>query len=107
MNFALILFVLLVLPGRYYAVDVLKFRKLRAWDAKDPWWVEWGASFFPVILIVFVLRSFLVRAIQDSLRLNDSDAAGGRLHPRQQIYLWHTPAGDQQEDHQHRSAAAR
>lgn len=59
MNFALILFVLLVLTGALYALDVLKFRKLRAKDGKEPLWVEWGASFFPVILIVFVLRSFL------------------------------------------------
>ena len=59
MNFALILFVLLVLTGVLYAVDRLHFRKLRAADAKEPLWVEWGASFFPVILIVFVLRSFL------------------------------------------------
>jgi signal peptidase I len=59
MNFALILFVLLVVTGVLYALDVAKFRKLRAKDAKEPLWVEWGASFFPVILIVFVLRSFL------------------------------------------------
>lgn len=59
MNFALILFVLLVITGILYAVDVLKFRKLRPTNAKEPLWVEWGASFFPVILIVFVLRSFL------------------------------------------------
>lgn len=60
MNFALILFVLLVVTGVLYAIDVLKFRKLRARDAKEPLWVEWGASFFPVILVVFVLRSFVV-----------------------------------------------
>jgi signal peptidase I len=59
MNFALILLVLTVVTGVLYAVDVLKFRKLRAKNAKEPLWVEWGASFFPVILIVFVLRSFL------------------------------------------------
>ena len=59
MNFALILFVLLVVTGALYAVDRFHFRKLRASDAKEPLWVEWGASFFPVILIVFVLRSFL------------------------------------------------
>ncbi len=47
MNFALILFVLLVVTGVLYAVDVAKFRKLRAKDAKEPLWVEWGASFFP------------------------------------------------------------
>lgn len=59
MNFALILFILLVITGTLYAVDIIKFRKLRANNAKEPLWVEWGASFFPVILIVFVLRSFL------------------------------------------------
>ena len=59
MNFALILFVLLLVTGALYAVDVLKFRKLRSKNAPEPLWVEWGASFFPVILIVFVLRSFL------------------------------------------------
>ncbi|QRM19740.1 signal peptidase I [Dechloromonas sp. TW-R-39-2] len=59
MNFALILFVLLLITGALYAVDVLKCRKLRARNAPEPLWVEWGASFFPVILIVFVLRSFL------------------------------------------------
>ena len=37
------------------ALDVLGEPK----EAKEPLWVEWGASFFPVILIVFVLRSFL------------------------------------------------
>ncbi|MGB8882596.1 MAG: signal peptidase I [Azonexus sp.] len=59
MNFALILLVLTVVTGVLYAVDVLKFRKLRTTNTKEPLWVEWGASFFPVILIVFVLRSFL------------------------------------------------
>jgi signal peptidase I len=27
---------------------------------QEPWWVEYGASFFPVILVVFCLRSFVV-----------------------------------------------
>lgn len=49
----------MVLTGVLYALDVFKFRKLRASNAKEPVWVEWGASFFPVILLVFVLRSFL------------------------------------------------
>ena len=59
MNFALILLVLTLITGILYAVDILKFRKLRAANDKQPLWVEWGADFFPVILIVFVLRSFL------------------------------------------------
>ena len=27
---------------------------------REPWWVEYSKSFFPVILVVFLLRSFLV-----------------------------------------------
>ena len=42
-------------PGVLPALDVLGEPK----EAKEPLWVEWGASFFPVILVVFVLRSFL------------------------------------------------
>lgn len=60
MNFALILFVLVVITGILWALDVFKFRKLRAADAREPVWVEWGAGFFPVILVVFLLRSFVV-----------------------------------------------
>ena len=60
MNFALILFCLLLLSGAIWLADVFVFSKQRAADARDPWWVEYGASFFPVILLVFVLRSFIV-----------------------------------------------
>lgn len=60
MNFALILFVLLVVTGAIWFLDHFWLKKQRPADAKDPWWVEYGASFFPVILVVFGLRSFLV-----------------------------------------------
>jgi len=60
MNFALILFILLLVSAVLWAADRFHFRKLRAPGAKEPFWVEYGASFFPVILIVFVLRSFIV-----------------------------------------------
>lgn len=60
MNFALILFVLLLATGAIWLVDHFWLKKQRAADARDPWWVEYGASFFPVILVVFLLRSFLV-----------------------------------------------
>ena len=60
MNFALILFVLVVITGLVWAFDRFHARKKRAPDAPDPWWVEYGGSFFPVILAVFFLRSFLV-----------------------------------------------
>lgn len=60
MNFALILFLLTVATGAIWLFDVLVARRRRQPDAKEPWWVEYGASFFPVILVVFLLRSFLV-----------------------------------------------
>ncbi|MFT3757838.1 signal peptidase I [Thauera sp.] len=60
MNFALILFLLLVVSGVLWFFDRFHARKLRAANAPAPWWVEYGASFFPVILIVFGLRSFVV-----------------------------------------------
>jgi len=95
-NFALILFVLLVLTGVVWVMDVGWMRPARrrrmeaaaaefdreraphlrtvegpqataqhreqavAAAGKMPWWVEYSVSFFPVILFVFVLRSFVV-----------------------------------------------
>lgn len=60
MNFALILFVFVVATGILWALNHFWLRKKRPADAKDPWWVEYGGSFFPVILAVFLLRSFLL-----------------------------------------------
>ncbi|CAP42102.1 signal peptidase I [Bordetella petrii] len=89
-NFALILFVLLVVTGIIWVLDVAVLRRRRAQRAQAaadgvdtayaadpqeaarlrqeaaaaagriPWWVEYAVSFFPVILFVFVLRSFVV-----------------------------------------------
>ncbi len=65
MNFALILFVLLVITGVIKLLDLLVFRKRRVAQfgedeqAHRPWWIEYSLSFFPVILFVFVLRSFI------------------------------------------------
>jgi signal peptidase I len=60
MNFALILFILLVVTGLVALVDRLHFSKARKEGEKEPWWIEYPKSFFPVILIVFLLRSFIV-----------------------------------------------
>ncbi len=90
-DFALILFILLVITGIVWAVDFFYLRSRRqrraaaemavfdsnpqgvgtleaaqrrqeAYDRahRVPWWVEYCVSFFPVILFVFVLRSFIV-----------------------------------------------
>lgn len=95
MNFALILFVLVVITGIAWVADKLVFQRQRRVSAqaalaefdarrgalqggattadfetsrerlaeeklRQPWWLEYSASFFPVILAVFVLRSFVV-----------------------------------------------
>ena len=59
-GFAGFLLLLLVVTGVIWLLDKQLLRKKRAQDAKQPWWVEYSISFFPVILIVFLLRSFLV-----------------------------------------------
>ena len=59
-DFALILFVLMLVTGVLWCADYFYARARRAPDAPSPWWVEWGAAFFPVVLIVFGLRSFVV-----------------------------------------------
>ncbi|MEW6760845.1 MAG: signal peptidase I [Pseudomonadota bacterium] len=92
-NFALILFVLMVITGVIWCLDVFVLAKqrrsnadaaLREYDARNaklqaegikpdtskraeieqgilrqPVWIEYSGSFFPVIALVFVLRSFL------------------------------------------------
>ena len=90
-DFALILFVLLVITGLVWCLDffVLRARRRAAAQAavansdyalvgvdaqeaarlrqeaydkanRAPWWVEYCVSFFPVILFVFALRSFVI-----------------------------------------------
>lgn len=90
-DFALILFLLLVLTGVVWCLDVLRWRGQRRRGAlqavqvcrnnaagldaqalerecalvreqalRPPWWIEYCVSFFPVILFVFALRSFVV-----------------------------------------------
>jgi signal peptidase I len=60
MNFALVMLLLLIFTGAVWMLDHFVLRRRRAQGQLEPWWVEYPKSFFPVILIVFVLRSFLV-----------------------------------------------
>ncbi len=60
MDFALILFVLLLITGAAWLLDSLAFAAKRGRGVAEPLWVEYSKSFFPVILAVFVIRSFMV-----------------------------------------------
>jgi signal peptidase I len=66
MDFSLVLFIALVATGAGVAWDRVVRRPRLLRDGKDaaavkvPWLIEYSRAFFPVILIVFLLRSFLV-----------------------------------------------
>ncbi len=60
MYFALFMVVILAVTGLIWLLDIFVLRKNRATGQADPWYVEYAKSFFPVILLVFTLRSFLV-----------------------------------------------
>ena len=60
MDFALIMFVLLVVTGFIWLLDRFALAAKRGSGVAEPWWVEYAKSFFPVILVVFFIRSFLV-----------------------------------------------
>lgn len=61
MMFALFMLVVLALTGAIWLLDSLFFKKKRLAAGKDdPVWVEYSKSFFPVILVVFMIRSFIV-----------------------------------------------
>ncbi|MBL8505649.1 signal peptidase I [Methylobacillus glycogenes] len=60
MMFALFMLGVLVITGVIWLLDNLFWRKKRAADAADPVIVEYSKSFFPVILAVFLIRSFIV-----------------------------------------------
>ena len=54
------MFLLLVFTGAIWLLDHFVLKRSRRPGQPEPWWVEYPKSFFPVILIVFLLRSFLV-----------------------------------------------
>lgn len=60
MYFALFMVAILAVTGLIWLLDIAVLRKKRQMGADEPWYVEYAKSFFPVILLVFLLRSFLV-----------------------------------------------
>lgn len=62
MNFALVLFMLLVVTGVAWVLDKLWLapaRRRAGRGDRQPIWLEYTAGLFPVIALVFLLRSFL------------------------------------------------
>jgi signal peptidase I len=60
MSFAAVLLTATVVTGVIWFIDSAMLRKKRGEQKSEPILVELAKSFFPVILVVFVLRSFLI-----------------------------------------------
>jgi signal peptidase I len=68
MRFSEILLTATTVTGVVWALDTLFLRHRRLMSVldsagkkvKEPWWVEYSRSFFPILLIVLILRSFLI-----------------------------------------------
>jgi signal peptidase I len=60
MYFALFMVAILVVTGFIWLLDSLLLRKKRPAGSVEPVAVEYAKSFFPVILVVFFVRSFIV-----------------------------------------------
>ncbi|NOT14898.1 MAG: signal peptidase I [Methylotenera sp.] len=60
MMFALFMIVILLITGLIWLLDIVWLRKKRGLSQQEPILVEYAKSFFPVILVVFLVRSFIV-----------------------------------------------
>lgn len=60
MMFALFMIIILLVTGLIWLFDIFVLRKKRPAGVDEPIIVEYAKSFFPVILVVFFVRSFIV-----------------------------------------------
>ena len=60
MNFALCLVVLSLVSGVIYLLDIIFWAKKRSPEQKPTRLIEYSRSFFPIFIIVLLLRSFLI-----------------------------------------------
>jgi signal peptidase I len=59
MIFALIMVIVLTITGIIWLADIFFFSKKRAANVKESIFIEYSKSFFPVIFLVFFIRSFI------------------------------------------------
>jgi signal peptidase I len=81
MRFSEILLIATAVTGGVWLLDTLFFRHKRMMNVlspsrngqfNEPWWLEYSKSFFPILLIVFILRSFLAEPFR---------IPSGSMHP--------------------------
>ncbi|MEO1957710.1 MAG: signal peptidase I [Methylophilaceae bacterium] len=77
MGFPLFMLLMLLLTGIIWLVDYLFFEAKRVTSTTEPTAVEYAKSFFPVILLVFVIRSFIAEPFKiPSASMNPTLLAG-------------------------------
>lgn len=70
MDFSLLLVIAVLVTGAVWLCDVLWLRRRRRANgvvddaSHQPWYVEYSRSFFPVLLVVLVVRSFVIEPFQ-------------------------------------------
>lgn len=64
MSFTAVMLIIVVVSGVGYALEKLVLAKRRATGAEPGHFIDYSVGFFPVILVVFLLRSFLVEPFQ-------------------------------------------
>jgi signal peptidase I len=60
MDFELVLFLLFVVSGCFWFGELVYLKKYKSKEGLRPIWLEYTAGFFPVILVVFIIRSFVM-----------------------------------------------
>lgn len=63
-DFATVLLIFVLLSGTIILLDRMALCRLRTADAVTPHYVHYAREFFPVVLIVWILRAFLFEAYQ-------------------------------------------
>ncbi|MCM2130932.1 signal peptidase I [Larsenimonas rhizosphaerae] len=67
MDFSLLLVVAVAVTGLVWLLDILVLKRSRrtaGGTEKEPWYVDYSRSFFPVLLAVLVIRSFIIEPFQ-------------------------------------------
>jgi signal peptidase I len=96
-DFAAVLLLAAVITGLIWLFDARWARLRRTSDAAEPVVVDMARAFFPVIVVVFLIRSFWVEPFKIPSGSMKPTLLGGRLHPGEQVHLRHTPSGAEQE----------
>ncbi len=60
MDFELVLFLLFAISGFFWVAEIFYLKKFKNVDGVRPLWLEYTAGLFPVIFVVFIIRSFLI-----------------------------------------------